>query len=132
MRLELDLEKIGVNLLGVRTEHELIEMLRESDIYCQVSHIENSPNSLCEAMMLGIPVVATNVGGTSSLLTDGQEGILVQEGEPYSFAGAILELSNNFNAASEFAQKGRIRALKRHEPSKVVREITNAYNTILT
>lgn len=129
--LKYDLDHLGIKLLGVMNETELIQKLLESDIYCQVSHIENSPNSLCEAMMLGMPLVATNVGGTSSMMTTNVEGILVQEGEPYELAGAVLELKNDFKMAKAYGCNGRKRALERHNPSKVVNEMESAYNTII-
>ncbi|MBR9844891.1 MAG: glycosyltransferase family 4 protein [Algicola sp.] len=129
--LKQDLDDIGIKLLGVMNETELIQKLLESDIYCQVSHIENSPNSLCEAMMLGMPLVATNVGGTSSILENNREGILVQEGEPYELAGAIIELKNDYKKAKAYGYNGRKRALERHKPSKVVEEVITTYNTII-
>ncbi|WP_040247622.1 glycosyltransferase family 4 protein [Psychroserpens mesophilus] len=129
--LKHDLDHVGIKLLGVMNENELVKTLLESDIYCQVSHIENSPNSLCEAMMLGMPLVATNVGGTSSMMKSNVEGILVQEGEPYELAGAILELKNDFKKAKAYGLNGRKRALERHKPSKVVEEVITTYNTII-
>lgn len=40
------------------------------------SHIENSPNNLCEAMILGMPCIATDAGGTSTLLSNMKDGLL--------------------------------------------------------
>jgi glycosyltransferase involved in cell wall biosynthesis len=129
--LKCDLDHLGIKLLGMMNESKLIQKLLESDIYCQVSHIENSPNSLCEAMMLGMPLIATNVGGTSTMVKNKHEGILVQEGEPYEFAGAIIELKNNFSRAKNYGENARITAMDRHRPSKVVTEILNSYESIV-
>ena len=129
--LNFDYEALGIKFLGIKNESELIEHLLESDIYCQVSHIENSPNSLCEAMMIGMPIVATNVGGTSSMLQHDHEGVLVQEGEPYGLAGAIVMLSNDFEKAKTYGENAKSTAILRHDPSKVVNEISKAYVTIL-
>lgn len=130
--LKIDLKKIGIKFLGTLNEKQLIEALLRSDIYCQVSHIENSPNSLCEAMMLGMPIVATNVGGTSSMLKSDYEGILTQEGEPYDMAGAIVTLQNDLEKAKKYGDNARKTALSRHDPEQVVDEITSVYNTILS
>jgi glycosyltransferase involved in cell wall biosynthesis len=129
--LRCDFNRIGIMFCGILNENKLVNLLSESDIYCQVSHIENSPNSLCEAMILGMPVVATNVGGTSSLLENKVEGILVQEGEPYEFAGAIIELLNDFKIAQTYAANARQKALERHSPSNVLEETINTYRAIL-
>ena len=76
-------------------------------IYIAISHIENSPNSLCEALILGAPCIATNAGGTSSLIEDGNNGILIQDGDAYSMAGAIIELTENYNIAIDYGNSAR-------------------------
>ena len=69
-------------------------LLMTADVYVQVSHIENSPNSLCEAMLAGVPVVASYPGGTASRVQDLVHGGLVQDGDPYVLAGALKETSS--------------------------------------
>jgi glycosyltransferase involved in cell wall biosynthesis len=101
-----------------------------SDLYIGTSHIENSPNSLCEALLVGVPCIATDAGGTSSLIDDGVDGILIQDGDPYSMAGAIIEIKNNYEQAIEFAGKGRERALKRHNIEKISNDLLAIYKTI--
>lgn len=109
----------------------LSELLVSSDIYIHVSHIENSPNSVCEAMLLGMPVIATFAGGTASLLENRKEGLLYQDGDSYILAGLINEMLNNYEMAKSFGIKARERALKRHEKVSVVNELIKAYKTIL-
>src|SRR5690606_3225893 len=84
--------RASLRLLGKLDADALLERLMEASIYVLPSHIENSPNSLCEAMMLGMPCITTSVGGVSSLIEDGTDGILVPDGDPWSLAGAILEI----------------------------------------
>ncbi|MDR3668334.1 MAG: glycosyltransferase family 4 protein [Ignavibacteriaceae bacterium] len=120
----------GLVLLGNINETQLIEKLKEAHIYIMTSHIENSPNGLCEAMMLGMPCIATNVGGTPSLLKDGEEGILIQDGDPWSLAGTILELYNNPDKAAEYGKKAREKALIRHDKNKIVNELLDIYKSI--
>jgi len=106
----------GLVFLGSLVENELVETLIEANIFVMPSHIENSSNSLCEAMLLGIPIIATYAGGTPSLIHDGLEGILVQDGDPWAMAGAILELANNPEMAITYGRNARNRALIRHNP----------------
>lgn len=122
---------VGIKLLGPLQEDELINQLLDSDLYIHPSHMENSPNSICEAMLLGLPVIATYAGGTPGLLTDRVEGLLVQDGDPYSLAGAILELMRERNLADMLGTNGRFRAMKRHEPEKIVADLLNIYSSIL-
>ena len=78
----------NIELLGPLLENELINELLTADLFVHASHIENSPNSVCEAMLLGMPVIATYAGGTPSILSDKNEGLLVQDGDPYALAGS--------------------------------------------
>lgn len=121
----------NIKLLGEKNEEEIVNLLINADIYCQVSHIENSPNSLCEAMILGMPIIASFVGGTNSILENGKEGILVQDGDPYILAGAILEMSHNFQVAKKFSQNAKFRATKRHERDRITMELIDVYKSLI-
>ena len=53
---------LKIRLLGTLPEEAVADQLMNSDAYIQVSHIENSPNSVCEAMLAGVPVIASFAG----------------------------------------------------------------------
>lgn len=120
----------GLIFLGSLTEDQLVRKMLEADIYIMPSHIENSPNSLCEAMILGMPCIATFTGGTGALLLDKEEGILIQDGDPWVMAGAIVELSLDSFKAALLGQNARKRALLRHNKEKIVKELVLIYNKI--
>ena len=67
-----------VEFLGRLTAEEMKEQYIKSGLYICCSTNENSPNSLGEAMLLGVPCVAANVGGISSIFTHGEDGILYE------------------------------------------------------
>ncbi len=121
----------GLIFHGRLNSEQLAEMLCNSDLYCHVSHIENSPNSVCEAMILGLPIIATFAGGTSSILLDNKEGRLLQDGDPYALAGAIIALKNDFEKSVEYGRNARIRALMRHDKKRIADELVCAYKSIL-
>ncbi len=110
---------------------ELIEYLVNSDCYVHPSHIENSPNSVCEAMLIGTPVIATYAGGTSTIVQNGIEGILVQDGDHYVLAGAIMELIQSPGQMRVYSENARKRALERHNPQTVVSKILDIYHDVL-
>jgi glycosyltransferase involved in cell wall biosynthesis len=117
----------GLFLMGDLNEKELVEKMLESDIFVMPSHIENSPNSLCEAMILGMPCITTLAGGSSSLLKDKVEGLVIQDGDPWSMAGAIIEMKQNPEIAFNYGQNARLRALDRHNPDKIVNDLLDIY-----
>lgn len=126
----IDPLKVNIKFWGRKNAEEMVSIMNQSDVFVQVSHIENSPNSLCEAMVLGMPVIASFAGGTSSLLEDGKEGVLVQDGDPYRLAGAIIDLNNNYQTALDMGQKARTKAMQRHDPNNVIKELFDIYTTL--
>jgi len=126
-----DYPKQGLILLGSLDENELIKNMKETNIYVMPSHIENSPNNLCEAMILGLPCISTFSGGTGSMLKDGEEGILIQDGDPWAMAGAIIELINDPEKAIKYGNAARERALLRHDKDTIVKDLLETYKTII-
>lgn len=121
----------GLYLLGNLTEKELITKMLEADIYVMPSHIENSPNSLCEAMIIGMPCISTLAGGSSTLMKDKEEGLIIQDGDPWSMAGAILELHSDKQKAVDYGRKARATALSRHDKTKIVSDLLGIYEAII-
>ncbi|CAM3399566.1 glycosyltransferase family 4 protein [Zobellia roscoffensis] len=124
------LSRSEVKLLGNKTGPEMIEELLNSDIYVHPSHIENSPNGVQEAMLLGMPVIATNVGGTPSMLVDGVEGLLVQSKDPYAMAGAILEFSESPSKAKAMGDNARKLGLVRNDSKKICDDLLNIFDEL--
>jgi glycosyltransferase involved in cell wall biosynthesis len=67
-------------------------ILSTADVLVLPSFSEARPRTIIEAMMLGIPVVATSVGGVPSLVVDDETGLLVPPGDPVALAGALGRL----------------------------------------
>jgi glycosyltransferase involved in cell wall biosynthesis len=122
----------NIEFLGKLPAAEIVTQLSSSNFYVHPSYMENSPNSICEAMVLGMPIVATNVGGIESLITDKIEGLLVQEGDPYSFAAAIIELANNYKYAVLLGKNAREKAIIRHNPKDLGMRLLDIYKSVLS
>ncbi|MCC8426193.1 glycosyltransferase family 4 protein [Mucilaginibacter sp. UR6-11] len=120
----------NIIFMGKLDEQSLVDALLKANIYVATSHIENSPNSLCEALLLGMPCIATYAGGTGSLITDGHDGLLIQDGDPYSMTGAIIELNENKELAIAMGKKARIRGLLRHNIETITRELLAIYEDV--
>lgn len=122
---------MNVKLQGRIDAEQLSCLLADSDIYVHVSHIENSPNSVCEAMLVGMPVIASYSGGTGSMLENEKEGILVQDGDPYVYAGAIVHLFQHFDFAKQLGKSARVKAVERHDPQRIANQLLDAYHNIM-
>ncbi len=131
MQLQAEFPKKGLILIGSLAEDDLINELKSSHIYVMPSHIENSPNNLCEAMILGMPCIATYAGGTGSMLEDGKEGILIQDGDPWAMAGAIVELATDPGKAGVYGKAARIKALQRHDRETIISNLIETYSDII-
>jgi glycosyltransferase involved in cell wall biosynthesis len=77
------------------------------DIFINTNHVDNMPVAIVEACAMGLPVVATNVGGIPDLVTDGKTGLLVPDGDVSAMAGAIGRLVNDPAIAASLSAQGR-------------------------
>jgi glycosyltransferase involved in cell wall biosynthesis len=96
-----------VRLLGTR--RDVPELLAASDSFVLPSLWEGLPIALVEAMASRLPVIATEVSGTSQVMVDGETGWLVAPGDPAGLSEAMAELLSNPARASTMAAAGRER-----------------------
>lgn len=126
---DLKLEK-RVVFLGVLSESEMVQAYQRANVFALVSTIENSPNSLGEAMLLGMPCVAADVGGTSSMITNEQEGFLCQGDSPAMLAYRISIIFDDSEFAVRLGSAARKRALNTHDPKKNSASLMNVYSSL--
>ena len=131
-RTNIKCEDVSVFPLGKCSAEELKEKLLNANIYIHTSYIDNSPNSVCEAQYLGLPVIATNVGGTSSLFSDDYPSdMLVPTNDPYYLASKIIELCNDKTKINKMAECNYMVARQRHNDDNIYNSLINAYNKII-
>jgi glycosyltransferase involved in cell wall biosynthesis len=123
--------KSQVTFLGQKTAREIAQYQRESQIFALPSDNENSPNTLAEAMVSGMPVIATNAGGIPSMVTDGETGLLVEIRNPQQLAEKISYLLQNPEQRKRLGENARAVARSRHLPETVAEEAMMAYREIL-
>lgn len=105
----------NVIFLGKKlNESEMKEQYLRAHVFVLPSAIENSPNSMGEAMLLGTPVIAANTGGVSSMLTHNREGFLYPFDEPYMLAYYIKYLFEHDELTDRLSAAGKIRASQTH------------------
>lgn len=86
-------------------------------------YIENSSNTICKMQLLGCLVISTDVGGTSSLIKNRENGILVPANDPYSIACQIVEIFKNKDKSIKIGKNERLTAIKRHDPNRIIRDL---------
>ena len=106
----------SITVAGSLTASQMKEQYLSANVFVCPSVIENSPNSLGEAMLTGMPVVASRTGGIPSMLTDGKEGILVPPEDPKALADAITQVFEEPVIAGMYGENARARALVTHDP----------------
>lgn len=124
-------KEVNVYLLGVATETQIKEAILSSTVYVHPSYIDNSPNSVCEAQICGVPVVSTDVGGINSIVKDEETGFLVPANDPYQMAYLINELGNNIDMNVNVGKEGRVIALNRHNRYHICESLYNNYCKII-
>jgi glycosyltransferase involved in cell wall biosynthesis len=101
-----------------------------ANVFLSPSTIENSPNSVAEAMLLGVPVAASRVGGTASLLTDQEDGILYDFDDLEAMHAAICTLMDSPETAAEYSAHAAAHAALTHDRDKNTKELLQVYEQI--
>ena len=101
----------NIQFLGVISEEIMCEYYKKCNVFVSPSVIENSPNSICEAAMIGIPIVASYVGGVPSLITHEEEGYLYSSDEFYMMAHYVCEIFENKSKICERVSKNSVQKM---------------------
>ena len=127
---ELNLEN-NIQFTGILDSEEMVRKLLGVHIMVIPSAIENSPNSLAEAMLVGTPSVASFVGGIPEMLKDKEEGFLYCFNEPGMLATYISQIFDNDELANKFSGNARRTAWDRHHPLKLEDMLVDIYESII-
>lgn len=106
---------------------EKLTYLANADIFILASYSEGLPNSLMEAMLCGIPSIATNVGSVSDLIIDGETGILIEKQNVDQLASGINQLISDESLRTKFSIAGKKRILSNHS----IQSATESFKKIL-
>lgn len=107
------------------------QLWNETDVLVQPSHQEGMPMSLLEALMRGIPAVATRVGAVPEVITDGREGILVAPRAVEELAGAMQRVIEDSAWRESLGKAGRELARRRFSLERFTRDLTGIYSKVI-
>jgi glycosyltransferase involved in cell wall biosynthesis len=105
--------------------------LAAMDVYLMSSEFEGLPLALLEALAVGLPVVATAVGGIPEVLPDQESGILVPFGNPEALARAVSRLLEEPELRSKMGQRARQRVAEEFGIERMARELEEVYDRVL-
>ena len=107
-----------VRFLGYRSD--MPDLMRAADIFTLPSHREGMPRSIIEAMLSGLPVVATDIRGSREEVVDGETGLLVPVRDSVRLAEALSALVEDGERRSRMGSAGRLRAVKNFDEDLLV------------
>lgn len=107
-----------IRFLGYR--NDVPDLLRAADIFTLPSHREGMPRSIIEAMLTGLPVVATDIRGSREEVVDGETGLLVPVRDAAALATALQSLRQNPPLRERMGRAGRKRALALYDERMVI------------
>ncbi|HUR11222.1 MAG TPA: glycosyltransferase family 4 protein [Flavitalea sp.] len=120
-----------IRFLGPRIGDDLLKELLNADLFIHPSYIDNSPNSVCEAQLLGMPVIAGRVGGIPTLVNNEETGILYNSNDPFELSSIIKDLPNDTPLIKKISRQARAIALKRHNYETITTTVLNTYQMMI-
>jgi L-malate glycosyltransferase len=121
-----------VKTLGQMNASQIAHELCASHIFISASYIENSPNSVAEAQLVGMPVISSYTGGIPCMIKEGETGLFFPTGDVPLLSSNIKSVFDNDTLALNLAENAGKEARKRHDPVNIVQAQMNAYQHMLS
>lgn len=122
----------AVTFMGKLDAQQMLRRFLKSHVFVSPSSIENSPNSVGEAMLLGMPVVSSDVGGVHNMLVRGKEGFLYAAPDTAALTEHICHIFDE-RYTEETVRMGcaaRAHALRTHDPEANCARLMEIYHAI--
>lgn len=120
-----------IRVLGRLGEEEMKQAYLNCHVFVCPSSVENSPNSVAEAQLLGVPVAASRAGGIPSVAEDGVGGLLFEKGNVKELAEIVLKLFSSDEAARELSRRERKMASEKYDGEQNFGRLLEIYREIL-
>ncbi len=121
----------NIFLMKEMNANELKNLMLTCHLLAIPSHIENSPNTLAEAMLMGLPTVVSNVGGVSSMTKHDISSFVHQSGDINAMISYIEEIFNNDSTALKLSQNSVLIAEKAHNRLEIRRKFLQFFEAVL-
>ena len=122
----------NIEFLGSLSEKQICNRFLNTHVYVSSSSIENESNSLSEAKILGVPCVASYVGGVTNRIDHGVDGFTYQHDAPYMLAYFIMKIFESSELAELFSKNAKVNANVTNNIENNVDEIIKTYTNIVS
>src|SRR5690606_18797557 len=109
---------------------EMVKEYLNCHVFICPSSIENSPNSLGEAQLLGVPCIASYVGGVPDMVEQEKTGLLYRFEEVEMLAQSIKRIFTDDSLAQKLSENGMVAASKRHDRHANMNQLLKIYRGI--
>src|ERR1019366_2500496 len=110
----------------------LAAFLLKANLFVCPSWIDNSPNSIAEAMLVGTPCVASFTGGLTTIVTPGETALMYPPGDSALLAAAVGRLFDDDALALRMTSAAKRLALRRHEPGRILTAQLDIYHAVIS
>jgi glycosyltransferase involved in cell wall biosynthesis len=121
----------NIIFLGQRNQDEVIDMLSATNIFVNPSYSEGLPTSVMEAASIGLPIIATDVGGTREIITTDEAGILVKAGNVAQMSKELTGLCTSAELREKLGGNARILVDKKFSWDKITGEYIKLYASLV-
>lgn len=119
-----------VEFTGILQTEDMVSRMVRSHVCLMCSMIENSPNTLGEAMILGVPTVSAFCGGVPSMATDEHDALFYRADDAVMLAYQIGRIFRDDELASRLSTNAQVRAQGTHDPQRNFQDLLRAYASI--
>lgn len=128
---KISCKSVSIELRGIGTAEDIKKAISNCTVFVHPSYIDNSPNSIGEAQLIGCTVIGTNTGGIPSLIKDNETGYLVPTNDPYQTAYLIDKIFKNPIKNTKIGERAKEEALKRHNKESIITDLITTYQHII-
>ena len=119
-----------ISFVGTLSPKEMYQYYQKANVFLSASVIENSSNSVCEAMCVGTPVVSSFVGGIPTIITHGESGFLYPLDAGYMMQYYISQIFENDTLAEQISKKEQEKAAVYNNRKMIVEKILEIYQKV--
>jgi glycosyltransferase involved in cell wall biosynthesis len=122
--------KIADSISWLGFQADAVKWLQTMDVFAFPSRLEGVPNAVLEAMAVGLPIVATTIGGVTDLLEKGGTGVLIPPDDPDAMAGELDRLLGDPSIRADLGDRARKRAVEEFALSGSIARLVDLYGNL--